>query len=461
MTNIQRIYFLGIGGIGMSGLARYFRRRGAEVYGYDRTETELTRQLSAEGMHIHYTDDIAQIPENLDLAVFTPAIPKDLTEYLFLQQKMPADRFLRRAQMLGLISRTQRCLAVAGTHGKTTTSSILAWLLHDGGLSPSAFLGGIARNFGGNFVQGDSEWVVAEADEFDRAFLELYPEVAIVTAVDPDHLDIYGTAEEMRATYARFARQVRPGGLLLHRHGLDLGFGAHGAEGQAFEVATYGVEQGDYRAENLRVENGSFVFDFSGPLGAIRDIRFSQPGHHNVENATAAIAVAQRLGMDADAIRRALGGFAGIWRRFETILRTERHVYIDDYAHHPEEIRAAVAAARALYPGKRLTGIFQPHLFSRTRDFAPGFAEALDGLDECLLLDIYPAREQPIPGISSETIFSQMGLAHKTLLSKSELLERLDPAGFDVLLTLGAGDIDRLVGPIAERLQRFDETNPS
>ncbi len=455
MNNVQRIYFLGIGGIGMSGLARYFRSRGAEVFGYDRTETELTRQLSAEGMHIHYTDEPALIPADLDLAVVTPAIPKDLAEYVHLKSRMSADRFLRRAQMLGLISRSQRCLAVAGTHGKTTTSSILAWLLHDGGLSPSAFLGGIARNFRGNFVQGDSDLVVAEADEFDRAFLELFPEIAVVTAVDPDHLDIYGTPEEMRATYARFAGQVRTGGLLLLRKGVDLGPG-WAADGRDFEIASYGVDEGDFRAENLRVENSAFVFDFIGPGIRIPDLRFTQPGRHNVENATAAIAVALRLGLGPEAIRRALGSFAGIWRRFETVLRNDRHVYIDDYAHHPEELRAAIAAARALYPGKRLTGIFQPHLYSRTRDFADGFAAALDQLDECLLLEIYPARELPIPGISSETVFERMRLAIKQLVRKDQLLETLDPTGFDVLLTLGAGDIDRFVGPISEILQPRD-----
>jgi UDP-N-acetylmuramate--alanine ligase len=455
MNNVQRIYFLGIGGIGMSGLARYFRSRGAEVFGYDRTETELTRQLSAEGMHIHYTDEPALIPADLDLAVVTPAIPKDLAEYVHLKSRMSADRFLRRAQMLGLISRSQRCLAVAGTHGKTTTSSILAWLLHDGGLSPSAFLGGIARNFRGNFVQGDSDLVVAEADEFDRAFLELFPEIAVVTAVDPDHLDIYGTPEEMRAAYARFAGQVRTGGLLLLRKGVDLGPG-WAADGRDFEIASYGVDEGDFRAENLRVENSAFVFDFIGPGIRIPDLRFTQPGRHNVENATAAIAVALRLGLGPEAIRRALGSFAGIWRRFETVLRNDRHVYIDDYAHHPEELRAAIAAARALYPGKRLTGIFQPHLYSRTRDFADGFAAALDQLDECLLLEIYPARELPIPGISSETVFERMRLAIKQLVRKDQLLETLDPTGFDVLLTLGAGDIDRFVGPISEILQPRD-----
>ncbi len=470
LDDIKIIYFLGIGGIGMSALARYFLSRGCEIHGYDRTETTLTKKLVAEGMKIHYREaDLKKIPTQLDLVVWTPAIPRDFEELTFFQN----GNFLlkKRAEVLGIISRSKRTIAVAGTHGKTTTSSLLTHLLRTGGVDCTAFLGGISQNLGSNYAGGQSDWVVAEADEYDRSFLHLSPEIAVLMSMDPDHLDIYGDAAAVAETgFKEFIKKTKPNGKVFIKHNLAQYF-----DNQLFE--TFGVNKGMYRAENIRVEQGWFVFDFCAPARfrqpeanpapeeiknrldddlhrfEIKALRFALPGRHNVENATATIAVALNLGIRTAAIREALATFKGIKRRFEFIFRDENTVFIDDYAHHPAELRAAIQAARDLFPHRKITGVFQPHLYSRTRDFQEGFAEELDKLDEIILMDIYPAREMPIPGVTSESISAKMKNPNVVLATKANVLEVLKARPLDVVITLGAGDIDTFVEPIRQWLE--------
>ena len=445
LSNIKKIYFVGIGGIGMSALARYFLLRGCEVHGYDRTETELTKNLAAEGMKIHYTDDVSYIPEGVDLVVFTPAIPKHHTELVYFQtHDFPV---FKRSEVLGIISRGMKCIGVAGTHGKTTTSSIVTHILRTGGVDATAFLGGISLSLGSNFVEGKSDWVVVEADEYDRSFLRLSPDIAIITAIDPDHLDIYGDEENFRKGFRDFTRKIKNNGHVFPNVTLGLEGDAEDAE-KGIEYANYGVNGGVYRSENVRVEDGFFVFDYKSPIENIDNIKFTLPGQHNVENATAAIAAAQQTGVKGDAVKEALANFKGIKRRFDFVIRTEKTVFIDDYAHHPTELSAAISAAKMLYPTRRITGIFQPHLFTRTRDFQDGFAEALDMLDEVILMDIYPARELPIEGVTSEILFTRMKNPNKVLTNKTDLMSVLKDKKFDVVMTLGAGDIDTFVQPI-------------
>lgn len=447
---IKKIYFIGIGGIGMSALARYFHLHGAEVHGYDRTETDLTRALVAEGMFVHYTDDVKQIPEGVDMVVWTPAVPKDLAELnWFIDRGYPLKK---RAEVLGIISRAKKCVAIAGTHGKTTTSTMTAHLMRACGVDATAFVGGISGNLGSNFVEGKSDWVVVEADEYDRSFLHLSPDVAVLNSLDPDHLDIYGTPEAVVASYKQFIRQIKPGGKLIYKHGLPLEDVAAELLASGRFVFTFGIEEGYYEAYNVRVVDGQTAFGLKSSIVDWSDLRLNYPGQHNVLNATAAIAATLAAGGFSTEIPAALEGFKGVKRRFETIVKTSETVYVDDYAHHPVELEATIQAARSLYPGKRLTGIFQPHLFTRTRDFAEGFAKALDQLDECLLLPIYPARELPIPGVSSEMLLGKMTLKNKLLVQKSELLDQLKARRPDVLLTMGAGDIDTMIQPIKNLL---------
>lgn len=438
LHQIRSIYFVGIGGIGMSALARYFRQRGVRVTGYDKTETALTRNLVKEGMDIHYEDAPESIPHDVDLAVFTPAIPADLSELQTLKSRgIPLKK---RAEVLGIISRGMKTIAIAGTHGKTTTSSLTTWLLKSGGVDCSAFLGGIVRNFGSNYVGGTSEWVVVEADEYDRSFLQLNPDVAVILSMDADHLDIYGDADSIVETgYKAFADRLKQGGQLFVQHRWGHYFPG---------VSTFGIDDGAVRAEQVRVEDGFFTFNYRAGDLLWENLQLAIPGRHNVENAVAAITAARKAGVQEDGIRKGLASFAGIQRRFEIIHKDPNVVYVDDYAHHPSELEAVIGAAREFFPGKKLTGIFQPHLYSRTRDFAPGFAKALDLLDEIILLDIYPAREQPIPGVSRDTIADL--ITHQNLIraSKSNVLELLKNLHLEVLLTLGAGDIDTLVEPI-------------
>lgn len=431
----------------MSAIARYFHKRGVAVYGYDKTETALTRKLEQEGMKIHYTEDVGALPEGIDLVVYTPAVPDSHAELQYFRRM--GFPLKKRAEVLGIISRSMRTIAIAGTHGKTTTSSMVAHVLRNGGVDCTAFLGGIAGNFASNYVLGTSDWVVVEADEYDRSFLHLSPDKAVITSMDPDHLDIYGDPAAMLETgFLAFARRLKPNGQLWVEKRLTGEFGAFG------HVMSYGLNGGDYRSEHLRVEDGYFTFDYRSPKVRMDGLQLALPGAHNVENATAAITIGLELGLSQSSIREALRNFKGVKRRFETIYRDDERVYIDDYAHHPSELRAAIAAARMLYPDRHLTGIFQPHLYSRTQDFAEGFAEALSALDEIILLEIYPAREAPIPGVSSSLIFDQIENPAKQLVTKSELMSVLADKKPDVLLTLGAGDIDTFVEPIADWLKK-------
>ena len=451
MLSLKRIYFIGIGGIGMSALARYFHKHGIDVHGYDRTATDLTRALAVDGMHIHYEDDIAYIPENVDLVIWTPAVPADHKELNWFRSH--GTPLKKRAEVLGLISKSKRCIAVGGTHGKTTTSTLTAWLLRATGVDITAFVGGISGNMGSNFIEGDSDWVVVEADEYDRSFLQLYPEVAVINAVDADHLDIYGDEAEVRKTYEQFARQVNKNGLLLLQTP-DVIAPGESWETEA-EVRSFGIDAGDYKAVNIHVENGFTIFDLHTPNhGVFSGLKLPYPGFHNVRNATAAIAATLYAGGDPTLIASALENFKGVKRRFEYIARTEKATYIDDYAHHPAELQATIQAARSLYPGVPLTGIFQPHLFSRTRDFVDAFAAALDLLDDCILLPIYPARELPIPGITSELILSKMNSGSKAVVQKADLLTVIKEKQPRLLLTMGAGDIDLFIQPLKQLIEQ-------
>ncbi|NET31234.1 MAG: UDP-N-acetylmuramate--L-alanine ligase [Cyanothece sp. SIO1E1] len=443
LKDIQCCYFIGIGGIGMSAIARYFNSIGIAVHGYDKTETALTKKLVEEGIDIHYEDDVKQIPERVDLVVYTPAVPDSLGELQHLRStEIPIKK---RAEVLGIISQNRKTIAIAGTHGKTTTTTITTHLLRSGGVDCSAFLGGIAQNFGSNFVAGESDWVVVEADEYDRSFLQLSPDIAGILSMDADHLDIYGDRESIVETgFQAFAKRLKPGGALWVRNGLQYHFD---------QVKTFGLDEGQARSENISVRNGYFTFDYVGPETKMRDLQFSLPGRHNVENATLAITVALSLGVKEEDIREALMSFKGIKRRFDIIVRGEDKVYIDDYAHHPTELKAAIGAARQLYPDRELCGIFQPHLYSRTRDFVDGFAEALDALDVPILMNIYPAREEPIPGVSTQIILDRMKNQRKQWLSREEILAYVNNNPIQVLMTLGAGDIDRLIQPISDLMQ--------
>ena len=452
LSDVGRVYFIGIGGIGMSAVARYFRSRGIWVGGYDRTATPLTRKLEDEGMEIHYTARPEELPTPGDdlLIVYTPAIPKDFPE---LMRVLQADyTVMKRSEVLGLISRGMRCVGIAGTHGKTTTTTITTYLMVTAGLDPSAFLGGIARDFDGNYVHGDSDWVVVEADEYDRSFLRLSPEIAVVLSTDPDHLDIYGDHGQMLETgFRAYARRVKSGGQLIVRYDVA----EHFADLEDVMVSTFGIGAGDFCAQNIRVEDGSFHFDLREPDGhLITGLRTALPGRHNVENAVAACAVTRLAGGEEDHLREGLANFHGIARRFETVLRNGQLVIIDDYAHHPTELQAAITAARELYPNRTIRGVFQPHLYSRTQDFAPGFARALDLLDEAIIIPIYPAREEPIPGVTSQLVYNMMKNEKRRLLNDNQMLEATAELRDGVLLLLGAGNIDALVERVVAQHQQ-------
>lgn len=450
LDQYRHIYFVGIGGIGMSAIARYFLSIGKKVSGYDRTCTVLTQTLEREGMHIHYEDNVALIPEGIDLVVYTPAVPKDHLELNWLKcQNLPV---IKRAEALGIISRDKLSVCVAGTHGKTTTSSMVTHVLKSGGLDISAFLGGVTVDYDSNFLIGESDIVVLEADEYDRSFLWLSPQIAAITSMDPDHLDIYGDGVSMISGFKAFAANIKDAGCLIIRYGLLEHFGQAELDAlidRSVTIYQYGEDTvGDVRIHNFRVEDGRYMFDYEGLGHKIESIEMSMPGRHNAENGSVAITVGLLKGVSHDKIRESLRGFRGIHRRFEKIIDRSDFVYIDDYAHHPSELRAAIDAVRAMYVGRKITGIFQPHLYTRTRDFADGFAEELDKLDEIILMDIYPARELPINGVASELIFGKMLNPHKKLASKATLMEVLKDTEVDVLITLGAGDIDTFVQKI-------------
>ncbi|TDO23094.1 UDP-N-acetylmuramate--L-alanine ligase [Pedobacter duraquae] len=442
LAAINRIYFVGIGGIGMSALARYFAKRGAVVCGYDKTRTDLTIALEREGILISYMDDDATLPvcfldKNPDtLVVYTPAIPKNSTILNYFQQNGFALK--KRSEVLGIISKGQFCIAVAGTHGKTTTSSIIAHILTDTGYGCTAFLGGIATNYGSNFLLSDKPVVVVEADEYDRSFLTLHPDLAVITSMDADHLDIYGDSMQLQESFRLFAGQLKPGGTLFLRSGLPI------SEGVNYSLDPWA----DIKGLNIRIVDGCFEFDYVSEEVTIEGIRLMLPGRHNIENAVAAIGIALKLGIEPEAIRSALASFKGVKRRFEIQVNTKDHVYIDDYAHHPEELRACFAAVRELYPERKLTVVFQPHLFSRTKDFAADFAQVLSTVDDLLLLEIYPARELPIPGIDSAFLLDQITLDSKIVCAKGQVVDLIKAKQPELLLTVGAGDIDTLVQPL-------------
>ena len=451
---LKSVYFIGAGGIGMSALVRYFLSKGKKVGGYDRTPSELTEKLIAEGAAIHYDaseDNIAAdfLDPQTTLVVYTPAIPADHRELVYFRQHQ--FEVMKRAQVLGMLTQTEKGLCVAGTHGKTTTSTMAAHLLHQSKVTCNAFLGGISKNYGTNLLLSDkSDLVVIEADEFDRSFHWLTPYASVITATDSDHLDIYGTHEAYVESFRKYTSLIRPDGYLIVREGLpwtpDVAAGV--------TVWTYSTEKGDFHACNIRIGNGEIVFDYVSPLGNIADIRLGVPVYVNIENGIAAMALAQIGGATADEIRTAMSSFAGVDRRFDFQLKTDRMVFLSDYAHHPAEIRQSISSLRMLYPDKRLTAVFQPHLYTRTRDFYLEFADSLSLLDEVILLDIYPAREAPIPGVSSRLIYDHLrpGI-QKTMCHKEALLELLKSKPVEVLITLGAGDIDNYVPQITQLLK--------
>ena len=443
---MKNVYFIGIGGIGMSAIARYYNVKGYAVSGYDKTPSPLTHALEDEGIGVHYTDDISFIPEDKEetLVVYTPAIPKDMGELVYVQEN--GYRVIKRSRMLGEIATGQRCMAVAGTHGKTTTSTLVSHLFTDSGEGCSAFLGGISKNYDSNLLTHSNDVIVAEADEFDRSFLQLFPEIAVITSMDADHLDIYGDEAHIVEAFKAFASQVS--GTVIVKHGLDIT-----PKDTKAKIYTYAYDnpEADFYAEPM--ENGRFNLHYPG--GVIEDCVVGIPGWVNIENGVGASAIGLTYGLDPQKIRKALASFSGVKRRFDMQVNLDGLVYIDDYAHHPNEIAAAISSIKGRYPEYRYTAIFQPHLYTRTRDFADEFAEALSLADRVILLDIYPAREEPIPGVTSEIIFKGITAPEKILMKKEELLEYLQGQsleGRELFITLGAGDIDRLVGPIGKLL---------
>ena len=448
MSRYSNIYFIGIGGIGMSAIARYYNSKGYKVSGYDKTPSPLTQALEQEGIKVHYTDDISFIPQDADstLVVYTPAVPKDMGELRYVQEN--GYRVIKRSRMLGEITQGQRCMAVAGTHGKTTTSTLVSHIFTASGEGCSAFLGGISKNYNSNLLTSSNDVVVAEADEFDRSFLQLYPETAVITSMDADHLDIYGDEQHIKEAFKAFASQVK--GTVIVKYGLDITVKDTGAR-----IMTYSYDdpRADFHAVLTEGDgSGQSHFDLHWPGGVIKDCVVGIPGWVNIENAVAASAIGLVYGLESSRIREALASFSGVKRRFDIQVNNGRCIYIDDYAHHPNEISASLTSIKGNYPGHRLTAVFQPHLYTRTRDFADEFAEALSNVDRLILLDIYPAREEPIPGVTSEIIFRNVTAQDKILIGKEELMDRLEDMEFgekEVFVTLGAGDIDRFVGRIA------------
>jgi UDP-N-acetylmuramate--alanine ligase len=454
VNTLKAVYFIGAGGIGMSALVRYFLSKGKTVGGYDRTPTELTRKLEEEGASIHYEDNVEGISQDfLDaqttLVVYTPAIPAEHKELTFFRQQ--GFEVQKRAQVLGMLTRTERGLCVAGTHGKTTTSTLAAYLLDHSHVGCNAFLGGISKNYGTNLLLSDtSDFVVIEADEFDRSFHWLTPYASVITATDSDHLDIYGDHAAYVESFRKYTSLIRPDGYLIVKKGIDLTPDVQ----PGVTVYTYATNEGDFHATNIHTGNGEITFDYVSPLGNINGIRLGVPVYVNIENGIAAMALAQIAGATADEIRAAMPGFRGVDRRFDFKLKNDRIVFLSDYAHHPAEIRQSVYSMRMLYPDRKITAVFQPHLYTRTRDFYKDFANSLSLLDEVILLDIYPAREEPIAGVSSRLIYDHLrpGI-EKSLCHKEDLLDTLRNKKLDVLITLGAGDIDNYVPQIYEILK--------
>lgn len=449
MAKFSKVYFIGIGGIGMSAIARYYKFKGYPVAGYDRTPSDLTHALEDEGIFVHYNDDPNYIPKNVDstLVVYTPAIPDDLSELVYVREH--GYTLVKRSRMLGELAVGQTCLAVAGTHGKTTTSTLIAHILTQGGKGCSAFLGGISKNYCTNLLMSQTPVIVAEADEYDRSFLQLRPAAAVITAMDADHLDIYGTHEEYCKAFKAFASQVSR--RLIIKKGLDIT-----PEDTKAKISTYSYDDpdADFHALNPHPDDlGHYIFDLVHPEGVIEGVRCGVPGWVNVENSIAAAAICLGHGVSPEAIKEAIGTFEGVQRRLDVHVGTPGLTYIDDYAHHPRELSSAISSIRQMYPGRKLTAVFQPHLYTRTRDFAEEFAQSLSAVDKLILLDIYPAREEPIPGVTSEIIFDKVTAPEKVLLKKEELMGYLAEEQVDVLATFGAGNIDRFIGPITNMLE--------
>jgi len=451
-------YFLGVGGIGMSALARYFNHYKKAVIGYDKTSTVLTSQLEQEGIKCHFEENINLLKEVLAsykkeevLIIYTPAVPKEHTEYQFLS--VNAYQILKRSQVLGEITKQFKTIAIAGTHGKTTTTTLVTHLLKSAGINCFSFMGGISKNYNTNLLLGDvnakETYIVVEADEYDRSFLTLHPQLAVITSVDADHLDIYGDESHVKEGYSLFAGQVKENGILIVKKNVDNELKLTNKR----LIYSLNLDT-EYCAQSITIENAQFHYHIKSPVEPVPNVTLGLPGMHNVENSIAAVAIVQQLGVKSDVIREALRSFNGVKRRFDYRVKTEKVIYIDDYAHHPEELKATIGSVIRLYPGKKITGIFQPHLFSRTRDFADAFAKSLDMLDECILLDIYPAREKPIEGITSQMLIGKMTSKDKKVLSKEEVLEYLKKKKPEVLLTMGAGDIDGLVEPIEKILSK-------
>lgn len=453
IKDIKAVYFVGAGGIGMSAIARYFIHRGLVVAGYDKTPSELTRQLEKEGMSIHYEECVNAIPEACRnaascLVIYTPAIPADHQELQYFRTH--GFEIQKRAQVLGTLTREHKGLCVAGTHGKTTTSTMCAHIMHQSHLDCNAFLGGISKNYGTNYILSSSDYVVIEADEFDRSFHWLRPWMTVITATDPDHLDIYGTKEAYLESFRHYTELIQPGGaLIIHR---DLEMQEHLQEG--VRRYDYALHEGDFHAENIRIEDGEISFDFISPIECVKNVELGQPVPINIENGIAAMAMAQLAGCTADELRKGMRTFEGVDRRFDFKLKNDRIVFLSDYAHHPKEIYQSAKSIRELYRNRKITAIFQPHLYTRTRDFYKEFAEALSQLDEVILTEIYPAREQPIEGVTSQLIYDNLRPGvKKQIIRKADVLDFVKGRDFDVLIVLGAGDLDNMVPAIKESLE--------
>ena len=454
LKDIKSVYFVGAGGIGMSAIARYFISRGIVVAGYDKTPTELTHRLEREGALLHYEENVDEIPHvcknpQTCLVVYTPAIPADHKELVFFREG--GFEIQKRAQVLGTIARSHRALCVAGTHGKTTTSTMCAHIMHQSAMDCNAFLGGISKNYGTNYILSKSDYVVIEADEFDRSFHWLRPWISVITSADADHLDIYGTEEAYLESFAHYTSLIQPGGALIVHRGLRVEERLQ----EGVRRYEYSLSEGDFHAENIRIENGEISFDFVSPIETVRGVQLGQPVPINIENGIAAMAMAQLSGCTADELRYGMQTYGGVARRFDFKIKTDRLVLLSDYAHHPKEILQSARSLRELYRDRKITAIFQPHLYTRTRDFYQDFADSLSLLDEVILVDIYPAREAPIPGVTSKLIYDNLrpGI-EKSMCKKEEILNILKDKNIEVLITLGAGDIDNYVPEIKELLEK-------
>jgi UDP-N-acetylmuramate--alanine ligase len=455
IEKIKRVYLLGIGGIGMSALARYFQFAGKRVDGYDKTPSELTLDLEKEGISVHYSDDLQKVPlpdeRDSTVVIYTPAVPNDLAEFCYFRDNKFS--VYKRSAVLGLLTAGKRCIAIAGTHGKTSVTTMTAHLLKQSRVDCSAFMGGISKNYGTNLLlpENNSPYIVVEADEFDRSFLQLNPELAVITWMDADHLDIYGDHQSVIRAFAEFVSRIQEGGTLLYRKGSAIDT-RWNTKISYFSYSVY--EEADFQAIRIAIIDGAYHFDLKTPFGLVENLSLTYPGLMNVENSVAAIGMALFSGVTPDEIRNSLSGYTGVIRRFDVQYTGKKTIYIDDYAHHPRELEATIKSVRELYPGKRLTGIFQPHLFSRTRDFAADFAAALDLLDDALVMEIYPARELPVEGVDAGMILSRMKLNSRLRCQRGDIPGILGKYNPEVLLTLGAGDIDRLVGPIVSYLKQ-------